>query len=35
LRRPAGEGKEADLLYNNASSKMQYCNGTNWIGIGK
>ncbi len=28
-------GREADLLYNNASSKMQYCNGSNWIGIGK
>ncbi|MGC2468038.1 MAG: LamG-like jellyroll fold domain-containing protein [Candidatus Acidiferrum sp.] len=28
-------GREADLMYNNGSSTMQYCNGANWIGIGK
>jgi hypothetical protein len=26
---------EGTMLYNDTSNVMQYCNGTNWIGVGK
>jgi hypothetical protein len=28
-------GSAGDFMYNNVFNEMQYCNGTNWIGIGK